>query len=52
MADFFWFSDDQWSRIEPLLPVNGKGTRRVDDRLVLSRKVEIERVAKGCEQLD
>ena len=36
MADFFWFSDDQWTRIEPLLPVNGKGARRVDDRRVLS----------------
>jgi len=20
MADFFWFSDEQWARIEPLLP--------------------------------
>ena len=36
MPDFFWFSDSQWSRIEPLLPVNGKGARRVDDRCVLS----------------
>jgi len=36
MAGFFWFSDDQWSRIEPLLPVNAKGARRVDDRRVLS----------------
>ena len=36
MSDFFWFSDAQWSRIEPLLPVNGKGARRVDDRRVLS----------------
>ena len=36
MAYFFWFSDDQWSRIEPLLPVNGKGARRVDDRRMLS----------------
>jgi transposase len=35
MADFSWFSDDQWSRIEPLLPNNGKGARRVDDRRVL-----------------
>ena len=25
MADFFWFSDEQWTRIAPLLPVNGKG---------------------------
>ena len=36
MADFFWFSDEQWTRISPLLPVNGKGARRVDDRRVLS----------------
>ena len=36
MTDFFWFSDKQWSRIAPLLPVNGKGARRVDDRRVLS----------------
>jgi transposase len=36
MADFFWFSEVQWSRIEPLLLVNGKGARRVDGRRVLS----------------
>lgn len=36
MSDFFWFSDDPWSRIEPLLPVDGKGAWRVDDRRVLS----------------
>lgn len=36
MADFFCFSDRQWARIEPLLPKNGKGARRVDDRRVLS----------------
>jgi hypothetical protein len=27
MSDFFWFSDGQWARIAPLLPVNGKGAR-------------------------
>ncbi len=36
MADFFWFSDAQWERIEPLLPANVRGKRRVDDRRVLS----------------
>ena len=36
MLDFFWFSDNQWSLIEPLLLVNSKGARRVDDRRVLS----------------
>jgi transposase len=36
MADYFWFSDTQWSRIAPLLPKNSRGMRRVDDRRVLS----------------
>ena len=36
MADFFWFSDEQWARIEPLLPTDTRGMPRVDDRRVLS----------------
>lgn len=36
MADFFWFSDTQWSRVEPLLPTGTRGMARVDDRRVLS----------------
>jgi len=36
MADFFWFSDAQWERIEPLLPTDVRGKERVDDRRVLS----------------
>ena len=36
MSDFFWFSDAQWARIEPLLPTGQRGKRRVDDRRVLS----------------
>ena len=36
MADFFWFSDAQWARIEPLLPTDVRGMKRVDDRRVLS----------------
>ncbi len=36
MADFFWFSDAQWARIEPLLPTDSRGRDRVDDRRVLS----------------
>jgi hypothetical protein len=35
MADFFWFSDEQWARIEPLLPTGTRGMKRVDDRRVL-----------------
>jgi len=36
MANFFWFSDEQWVRIEPLLPRDTRGMPRVDDRRVLS----------------
>ena len=36
MADFFWFSDEQWARIKPLLPQDTRGMSRVDDRRVLS----------------
>jgi transposase len=36
MSDFFWFTDTQWARIEPLLPTNVRGKKRVDDRRVLS----------------
>ena len=32
----FWLSDEAWSLIEPLLPRNQPGARRVDDRRVLS----------------
>ena len=36
MADYFWFSVEQWARIEPLLPRNTRGRKRVNDRRVLS----------------
>jgi transposase len=36
MADYFWFSDAQWARIEPLLPKDVRGKKRVDVRRVLS----------------
>jgi transposase len=36
MSDLFWFSDEQWARIEPLLPNKSRGVPRVDDRRVLS----------------
>jgi transposase len=43
MADLFWFSDAQWARIEPLLPTNTRGLKRVDDRRVLSGIVQVIR---------
>lgn len=31
-----WLSDEEWARIEPLLPRGRKGAHRVDDRRVVS----------------
>lgn len=36
MSDFFWFSDEQRARIEPLLPTDTRGMPRANDRRVLS----------------
>lgn len=41
MSELFWFSDAQWARIEPLLPTNVRGLKRVDDRRVLSGIVHV-----------
>ncbi len=32
----YWLSDEEWRRIEPLLPRGRRGARRVDDRRVIS----------------
>ncbi|MGH6805265.1 MAG: transposase, partial [Ensifer adhaerens] len=44
MGSEFWLSDQQWSVIEPLLPKNRPGARRVDDRRVISGIVHVLRV--------
>jgi transposase len=41
MDGLFWFTDKQWARIEPLLPQNVRGLKRVDDRRVLSGIVHV-----------
>ena len=50
MAGGFWFSDRQWSVLEPLLPKGQPGARRVDDRRVLSGIVQVLRT--GCRWQD
>jgi transposase len=50
MADEFWFTDEQWTRIEPYLPANRPGAHRVDDRRVLSGIVHVLR--SGCRWQD
>ncbi len=39
----YWLSDAEWARIEPLLPQGRRGTRRVDDRRVISGIVHMLR---------
>jgi transposase len=41
MANEFWLNDRQWLAIEPLLPRNQPGARRVDDRRVISGIVHV-----------
>ena len=38
-----WLSDEEWARIEPLLPRGRKGAHRVDDRRVISGIVHMLR---------
>ena len=41
MSQMFWFTDDQWNKIEPLLPAKPRGVARVDDRRVLSGIIHV-----------
>ena len=51
MTDYpFWLSDEAWSLIEPMLPTNQPGARRVDDRRVLSGIFHVLR--SGCRWRD
>lgn len=36
MVRVSWLNDQEWARIEPLLPRGRRGARRVDDRRVIS----------------
>lgn len=50
MVREFWLSDKQWAVIEPCLPTNQAGARRVDDRRVLSGIIHVLR--SGCRWRD
>jgi len=41
MANLFWLSDEQWAVLEPFMPQNQPGARRVDDRRVISGIVHV-----------
>ena len=46
----FWLSDEAWLAIEPHLPKNQPGARRVDDRRVISGIVHV--LKSGCRWCD
>jgi len=46
----FWLSDEAWAAIEPHLPMNQPGARRVDDRRVISGILHVLKV--GCRWCD
>ncbi len=50
MAKTFWLDDQSWAAIEPLLPSNQPGARRVDDRRVLSGIIHV--LMSGCRWRD
>lgn len=41
MDDTFWLSDQQFRRLQPLLPTDTRGVARVDDRRVISGIVHV-----------
>ncbi len=49
-GSLFWLSDEAWAAIEPHLPANQPGARRVDDRRVISGIVHVLKV--GCRWCD
>lgn len=50
MSSLFWLSDEAWTAIEPHLPRNQPGARRVDDRRVISGIVHV--LKTGCRWKD
>ncbi len=50
MADLFWLSDAQWAVIEPFMPKNQPGARRVQDRQTISGIVHV--IKSGCRWRD
>ncbi len=49
-SNLFWLSDEQWEKIEPLLPTDVRGKERVDDRRVISGILHV--LKSGCRWCD
>ena len=51
-SSLFWLSDEAWGAIEPHLPKNQPGARRVDDRRVISGILHVLKVGFWLKLLD
>jgi transposase len=49
-SSLFWLNDEQWEKIEPLLPTDVRGKERVDDRRVISGILHV--LKSGCRWCD
>lgn len=50
MSRLFWLNDEQWAAVEPFMPQNQPGARRVDDRRVISGIIHV--LKTGCRWID
>ncbi len=50
IRNHFWLNDEQFARLEPLLPADTRGKPRVDDRRVISGIVHV--LKSGCRWAD
>jgi transposase len=49
-SNLFWLSNEQWGKIEALLPTDVRGKERVDDRRVISGILHV--LKSGCRWCD
>ena len=49
-ANLFWFNDQQWAKIEPLVPMNRPGPQPQNNRLILSGIMHV--LKSGCRWQD
>jgi transposase len=49
-GDLFWLSDEQFAKLEPLLPKDTRGKPRVYDRRVISGIIHLQK--SGCRWID
>ena len=50
VEEYFWLSDKQSAKLEPLLPKYVRGKRRIDDRRVISGIIQV--LLSGCRWKD